>query len=67
MGTIFIDLFLYFELHNYTVQAMAIVYGQCYEEIGHFNDTAFMVCKPRGGRHGSICGGVYAPIRRTSL
>ena len=26
-------------------QAMAIVYGRCYEEIGPFNDTAFMVRK----------------------
>ena len=25
------------------LQAMAIVYGQCYEEIGAFNDTPFIV------------------------
>ena len=25
------------------LQAMAIVYGQCYEEIGAFNDTRYMV------------------------
>lgn len=29
----------------FALQAMAIVYGQCYEEIGPFNDTAFMVRK----------------------
>lgn len=27
------------------LQAMAIVYGQCYDEIGPFNDTSFMVRK----------------------
>ena len=27
------------------LQAMAIVYGQCYEEIGSFNDTEFVVRK----------------------
>ena len=27
------------------LQAMAIVYGQCYEEIGPFNDTPFIVHK----------------------
>ena len=27
------------------LQAMAIVYGQCYEEIGPFNDTEFVVRK----------------------
>ena len=27
------------------LQAMAIVYGQCYEEIGPFNDTEFIVRK----------------------
>ena len=27
------------------LQAMAIVYGQCYEEIGAFNDTPFIVHK----------------------
>ena len=27
------------------LQAMAIVYGQCYEEIGPFNDTTFIVHK----------------------
>ena len=26
-------------------QAMAIVYGQCHEEIGVFNDTSFVVRK----------------------
>lgn len=25
------------------LQAMAIVYGQCWEEIGAFNDTKYMV------------------------
>ena len=28
-----------------SVQGMAIVYGQCFEEIGPFNDTSFMVRK----------------------
>lgn len=27
------------------LQAMAIVYGQCHEEIGPFNDTPFIVHK----------------------
>ena len=27
------------------LQAMAIVYGQCYEDIGPFNDTPFIVHK----------------------
>ena len=27
------------------LQAMAIVYGQCYEEIGPFNDTEFVARK----------------------
>lgn len=45
------------------LQAMAIVYGQCWEEIGAFNDTKYMVyrlievCGAGGGVGGAAqCG-----------
>lgn len=34
-----------YDAHYIMFQAMAIVYGRCFEEIGPFNDTAFMVHK----------------------
>lgn len=44
------------------LQAMAIVYGQCYDEIGSFNDTEFVVrkleqvCVKRGVGVFVVCG-----------
>ena len=40
------------------LQAMAIVYGQCWEEIGAFNDTKYMVYRliEVGGARGGVQG-----------